>query len=136
MTRTMGAALIVAMLTGCTGADRPVSSAAPQAASLAAERALAGRIAGEPQACITSRDADRSVQLENGVAYGPTRGVLYVQRFSGQCDNRLLRDGYLVTRSTMTRLCRGDIAEVVDRTSQFPIGSCVYDDFVPYRKTR
>ena len=35
-------------------------------------------------------------------------------------------------RTARPDLCRGDIAQVVDTLNRFPIGSCVFGDFVPY----
>ena len=49
----------------------------------------------------------------------------------------MLRSGPAATRFTRTpsgQLCRGDIAQAVDRTANFPAGSCSFGDFVPYTR--
>ena len=125
---------IVLAVAACsaTGPSRPIPP--PQANSSVGERVLAGKVAGEPVSCIRARDADRPVRLENGMAYRVSKSLAYVQQFGGQCDlGRGVNEAYLVRRSTQTRLCRGDIAELVDQGSNIPRGSCVYAEFVPYR---
>jgi hypothetical protein len=44
------------------------------------------------------------------------------------------RGNALVTRTTETRLCRGDIAQVVDVASRTTLGSCSFGDFTPYTR--
>ncbi len=122
-------------LCACATAAPREAMPPPQANSSAGERLLAGKVAGEPVGCIRARDADHPVQLANGAtAYRVSSSLAYVQQFGGRCDlGRVASDAYLIRRATQTQLCRGDIAELVDRSSNFPIGSCVYGDFVPYR---
>ncbi len=105
--------------------------------SAQAERLLAGKVAGDPVSCISAFDAVRPVDLPGGgVAYHRSNSEAYVQDFGGTCDIRSSADVYLVRTSTMTQLCRGDIAQAVSRLNNFPIGSCVYGDFIPYRSLK
>ena len=120
------------LIAGCApAATAPLPPPTPITAQ--SERVLAGKVAGEPVSCLRAIDARNPVTLENGVAYRVSSKLAYVQQFNGQCSRSMLRNGFLVRRSTQTQLCRGDIASVNDRTSNILLGSCVYDDFIPYR---
>ena len=135
MRPTIALALLPLILTGCSATGEPRAVSPPKASSSIGERLLAGKVAGNPVRCIPARQADRPVNLADGaVAYRVSSDLIYVQRFGGQCDRgRGVGIDALVRRSIQPQLCRGEIAEVVDQASRTPIGSCVYDDFVPYR---
>lgn len=98
-------------------------------------KALAGRTAGPPVSCIgNSRGSQMTVVDDNTILF-KEGGTVYVQKPQGGCHG--LGNGYytLVTRiAGSSRLCRGQIGDLVDRTSGFSYGSCVFSDFVPYRK--
>ena len=106
----------------------------PKAANKLA-KALAGRTPGEPVSCIGNmRGSDMQIVDDRTILYREG-GTIYVQKPSGGCHG--LGSGHytLLTRlHGSTRLCRGQIGEVVDRVSGFTYGSCVFGDFVPYRK--
>ena len=135
MRPTIALALLPLILTGCSATGEPRAVSPPQASSSIGERLLAGKVAGDPVRCIRAIDANRAITLAgSGVAYRVNSDLVYVQQFGGQCvRGRNADNSYLVRRSTQSQLCAGDIAEVIDRTSRTPIGSCVYGDFVPYR---
>ena len=44
----------------------------------------------------------------------------------------LSSDRALRWKSTMNRLCRGDIVDVFDPVAHIPYGSCALGDFTPY----
>ena len=99
--------------------------------------AVAGRVAGEPQSCVSLRDLDGNRSVDNGdaIIFDGRGGVIYVNRPPAGCPS--LRFGRtLVTVTPSTQLCRGEIANVVDLTSNFSHGSCGLGDFVPYRRVR
>lgn len=130
--RFLSTVCLLAAATACSPVTpRPLP--APQGVTAQAERALLGKVADTPQACISAREAANPLSLENGTGYRVSSSLIYVQRFNGQCSRSMLRNAYLVRQSTQTQLCRGDIASLNDRVSGFPLGSCVYADFVPYR---
>ena len=73
---------------------------------------------------------DRTILFRQGA-------TVYVQKPSGGCHGLGSGNYTLLTRLQGTsRLCSGQIGEVVDRTSGFTYGSCVFSEFVPYRKVR
>jgi hypothetical protein len=99
------------------------------------EKALAGRVAGKPQGCITLSRITRSQTIsENAIIYRESNNKLYVNNPRGGCTG--LREGRaLITRIPTDRLCSGDIARVVDLTVGFEGPSCVLGEFTPYTKT-
>lgn len=99
-------------------------------------KALAGRSAGPPVSCISNGRGSTMQVIDDNTILFREGGTVYVQKPGGGCHG--LGSGYsLVTRIAGTnRLCRGQIGEVVDRVSGFTYSSCVFDDFVPYRKAR
>ena len=124
-------------LAGCTMND-PADTRAADAdrASLAA--ALEGfQQSGPPVSCVNQRDLQGNRSAGEGaiIFQGRTSNTLWVNRPAGGCP--LLNSGRaLITRTPSTRLCRGDIASVVDLTSGMHYGACGLGDFTPYRRAR
>lgn len=125
-----GAAAVAA--TGCAsgaGTDRP----GPQERDrMQLERDLA-RLTPQPQVdCIDTRFRTISLRaIGDKLVYREGRNRIYVSNTNGGCEG-VARGDMLVTRQFGPRLCRGDIAETVDRTARFPTGSCVIGAFTPY----
>jgi hypothetical protein len=126
--------LVAPLLASCSTAP-PVQSADQIARTQARLAELtAGRVAGAPVACLPSYDADDMTIIPGGtVAFRDGAKRLYVNDMQGSCPN--LRDtNTLVTRSALTQLCRGEIAQLIDSSTRTFVGSCVFGDFVPYTK--
>ena len=98
-------------------------------------KALAGRAPGVPVSCIGNmRGSDMRIIDDRTILFRQG-GTVYVQKPSGGCNGLGSGNYTLLTRLHGTsRLCRGQIGEVVDPVSGFTYGSCVFSDFVPYRK--
>jgi len=99
------------------------------------DRALAGRTAGQPVSCISNmRGSDMQIVDDYTILF-KEGGTVFVQKPRGGCAGIGNGNYTLVTRlNGSSRLCNGQIGEVVDRVSGFGFGSCVFGDFVPYRK--
>jgi hypothetical protein len=129
--------LTLVLLAGCapTMADRErmAQDQAHQQAKL--DAALAGLTPGQPRSCVNPSD----LQNANTETYGSTilyrvsRNLIYRNDTSGGCFG-LSRDDIIVTKSYTGQMCRGDIVRTIDRGSRMPSGSCVFGDFVQYRK--
>lgn len=122
------------LLTACASAgmaeDRPPQLTEKQKATL--DRALEGKVAGEPQSCISlTQRADLQVISDDLLLYKAGRTV-YVNRVMGSC-NGLSFGRTLVTNVWGSQICRGDIARVADFSAGMLTGSCALGDFVPYR---
>ena len=96
-------------------------------------KALAGKVPGKPVSCITLRNID-SMQVygERTLVYRINSKLSYRNDPRGGCPG-LSNNRTLITRTPTGQLCRGDIARVADLVAGFDMGSCVLDDFVPYR---
>ncbi|WP_425228425.1 hypothetical protein [Sphingomonas sp.] len=122
-------------LAACSPGARQLQAAADaDAATRAAlDHELAGFTPGRPQTCIQQTELRNSRGFGEHIVYESGRNERLVNRTSGGCE-QYGEWAYLVTQSPQSQLCRGDIATVVDRTTQQPIGSCVFGDFTPYRR--
>lgn len=129
-------AIPVLLGTACTPTARELEQQATAEAGTQAAiaREVAGLVPGRPQDCVTLTQVRESRTFGDTVIYRGVGGTRYVNRTGGGCGQA--SDAYLVTRTPGTQLCRGDIATAVDRTSQFPVGSCAFGEFVPYAPPR
>ena len=95
-------------------------------------KALAGRTAGQPVNCINERS--KMQIIDDGTILFRDRGIVYVQQPRGGCYG--LTSGMSLIRPAYgtTRICSGDINNIVDVRTGFGTGACVYSEFVPYRK--
>lgn len=126
----------IALVIGLGAALATASSAARKddpEAELA--KLLAGRSAGAPQSCIPLFPSLPSQTIDRtAIVYG--RGqTLYVNRFVGGCS-ALDSTRIVITRTPVSRLCRGDAADVMTQTPSTLIGTCIFDSFTPYTKTK
>jgi hypothetical protein len=134
--RGLAITVIASALAACTTAPEPMSRSAEADAHLA--KLLAGKTAGKPVSCLQSwKSGDMVVIDDSTVVFRDSPRRVYRNDFRGGSCNRLGGGSYaLVTKSTSTQLCSGDIAQVVDVSNGFTVGSCVLGDFVPYEGPR
>jgi hypothetical protein len=98
-------------------------------------KALAGRTAGQPVGCISNMRGSDMTVIDDYTILFKEGGTIYVQQPHGGCYGLGNGNYSLVTRiAGSNRLCSGQIGELVDRVSGYSYGSCVFGDFVPYRK--
>jgi len=121
---------------GCTtDTEDRVDMAAHDEASLAAQ--LSGyEPSGPPVQCVNLRDlqGNRSAG-ETAIVFSGNGGRKWVNRPAAGCPD-LGFSRALKTRTTGTRLCRGDIATVFDPVARTEYGGCGLGDFEPYRRVR
>lgn len=130
----LAAAGTATLVTASSIAPAKTDAYSPKAADTLA-KALAGRTPGQPVSCISNmRGSDMRIVDDRTILFREG-GTVYVQKPGGGCHG--LGSGFytLVTRlNGSNRLCSGQIGEVVDRVTGSTYGSCVFGDFVPYRK--
>jgi hypothetical protein len=129
---------LLILAAGCTPTARDLDRQAQAEAGTRAsiDKELAGLVPGRPQSCVSQTQIRNSKTIGSVIIYdGIGRGTRYVNQTSGGCE-RAENDAYLVTRTPSSQLCRGDIVQTVDRTANFPAGSCSLGDFVPYTRRR
>jgi len=95
----------------------------------------ADKVAGPPMSCIPSWRADDMIVIDdNTIAFRDNASRVYINHMQSGCMGIDHGRNALVTRTTQTQLCRGDIAEVIDTAARITVGSCVFGDFTPYAR--
>jgi hypothetical protein len=102
-----------------------------------AARMLEGRTAEPTVSCIDQRRVHGNQSLDGGgILFGePRDAVVYVNQPPGGCPD-LNHGRILITRTTGSRLCSGDIVTVAEPSRGPMAGSCGLADFTPYRRPR
>ncbi|MDP8913043.1 MAG: hypothetical protein M3N39_05655 [Pseudomonadota bacterium] len=133
--KTLLALPLIALTAGCM-AERPMEMSAAAQSQLSEE--LRGRVqAGPTQSCVSSRTLGGNESVGEGAIIFRTMGtdLVYVNRPPAGCPEigpgRAIR-----VRTTTTRFCAGDIAEVFDPSTGFSYGACGLGEFTPYRRQR
>jgi hypothetical protein len=120
------------VLASCATTDRLVQRSAKAAAELASY--LDGRVPGQPQQCLPNyRSQDMVVIDENTLLFRDGSNRVWRTELRGPC-NGLGRPGtaLLTKQFGGSGLCSGEIAQVIDTSQGFAVGSCAIGDFVPY----
>lgn len=93
---------------------------------------LEGREAGKPVNCITLSDSrDARIIDKTAIVYGRGR-TIYVNRPMNADD--LDDDDIMVTKTSLSQLCRLDTVRMRDRSQFFFTGFVGLEQFVPYRR--
>jgi hypothetical protein len=125
----MAASLV--LLGGCAGSYTPTPLTPRQTADL--DKALAGKVAGEPQTCINREPQTSLVAISNNVVlYRVNRKLVYKNDLIGSCSG-LASGDTLIVRSFSGQMCRGDFATTANLQSGIQTGACALGEFTPYR---
>ena len=133
--KTLLALPLVSLTLGCM-AERPMEMSAAAQTQLAEE--LQGRVqAGPPQSCVSTRTLGGNRSVGEGAIIFRTTGsdLVYVNRPPAGCPEIGIGRAIRV-RTTTTRLCAGDIAEIFDPIQNIGYGGCGLGEFTPYRRPR
>lgn len=125
-------AVLALALATVSAAPAPHQSASDQRDAAAFDKAIAGLAPGAPVHCINQRDVNDTEVHGDKIVYELGRNRKWVNQTNGVCGGH--SDDILVTRSTMSRYCEGDIVTLRDRVSGMTTGSCSLGKFVPYTK--
>jgi len=128
--------LIPALLAAAAVAAAPAATAREK---LAPEDQLAklleGRVAGEPQDCISLSTTRSSQIIEKTAIVYKSGGTYWVNRPKGGAES-LDDDDILVTKTTGSQLCSIDAVELRDRSSHMYAGFVSLGKFVPYKRVK
>lgn len=121
------------IVTSCgVGPNSPYAQAKDAAYVADLDKALAGKIAGKPQNCISLTQSYSTEQIgEKTILYKVSRKFLYRNDLRSSCPS-FGRDYGLVTRIYGSQLCSGDVVRPTDFTTGFSGGACSLGEFVPY----
>jgi hypothetical protein len=136
MRRLTALSITVLTCSGLLASCATTSAPAPRTAKAQAElsRLLDGRVAGKAQTCLPNYRSQEMVVIdENTIVYREGSTRVWRTDLKGPC-NGLGRPGTaLLTRQFGgSGLCSGEIAQVIDTSQGFAVGSCAMGDFVPY----
>ena len=115
----------------CIGAA--TASAAPVDREAQLDRALEGRVAGEPVDCINLQRVRSTRIIPDTAIIYEVGNVLYVNRPRAGARS-LDETDTLVSRPFNNRLCSVDTIQLYDTAARMTHGVVFLDDFVPYRR--
>ena len=112
----------------------PAGAAERRSGEAELAKAIEGRVAGEPVACIDTRRFMNSRIIDRtAIVYEGTGGTVWVN--VPRSGARALDDwDVLVTRQYSSELCRGDVVRLFDRGGMAQTGTVLLGEFVPYRR--
>jgi hypothetical protein len=125
--------ILKTMLLAAVATATPALAAPRDTPEVQLQKAIAGRVAGEPTSCITLSNTQSSRIIEGKAIIYRVGSTLYVNEPRSGAD-WLDDDDILVTKTYGSQLCRIDSVQLIDRTSRFQRGFVILGDFVPYRK--
>ena len=134
--RRISILLMVALLASCTGVpERPTRTAENERVY---QLALQGKAPEAPISCLPHYNSgDMKTIDDSTILFRQGSSRAWVAHMQTPCTGLDTGHYALVTRQYGGMgMCRGDIAEVVDTLNRFPMGSCVFGDFVPYVRAR
>jgi hypothetical protein len=127
--------VLAAALAGCAAVPPPPAATIDPRAQARLAELIGGKVAGPPQACLPRLSRQDMIAIDdNTIVYRESSARVWVMRPQGPCNMLSAGPYALVTRSTSTQLCRGEIGEVVHTTTGASVGSCAFGEFVPYTR--
>lgn len=126
------------ILTGCApaGSVEPTAAALTPKQSALLDKQLGGKIAGEPVNCLNSTARSfQTVRVSDDILlYRASGKLVYRNTLASSCPGLARDDDIMVVRSFGSGTCKGDFFHLVDRGSGIRGPTCVFGEFVPYRK--
>ena len=133
--RALKIALPLLLVSGCatTGPSQShLQFQAREAARL--EVALSGFTPGKAVSCLPNRDIrGPEAYGDNVLLFRAGRNLVYRNDTQGSCSG-VSHGEAIIIRQFQSRLCRGDIARTADMLTGMESSTCVFGDFVPYRR--
>ena len=136
----MAAALLTAtvpLVAGCA----PAGSGEPGAAALTPKQTelldkhLAGKVPGEPLKCLPNYRSNDTIRVsDNILLYRSGGNLVYRNDLRSSCPGLARDSDIMVVRQFGSSTCAGDFFHLVDRSSGIRGPTCVFGEFVPYRK--
>jgi hypothetical protein len=130
MTRTGILTTLAGLLSICAGA---AAADRPGGGDVKLARALQGYLAAKPINCVALRRIRSSRIIDRTAIIYEIGGIVYVNRPELGAES-LSDSNILVTKTVNGQICRGEVIQLVDRTSKFQAGFISLGEFVPYRK--
>ncbi len=136
----IGAALLLAaapLVASCA----PAGTAEPGAAALTPKQAerldkqLAGKLPGKPLRCLPYSHSSATIRVSDSILlYRSGGNLVYRNDLRNSCPGLARDSDIMVVRQFGSSTCEGDFFHLVDRSSGIRGPTCVFGEFVPYRK--
>ncbi len=123
---------LLPLIAGSLLAAGPALAANPQGEAQL-ERALAGRVAGEPVRCISLHNSSSSTIIDDTAILYRVGSTIYVNRPRAGAES-LDRSDTMVNRLWGSQLCSIDTVRMIDPHTGFFRGIVFLGEFVPYRR--
>ncbi len=136
-------AIVVALLVAAPllASCAPAGSGEPGAAALTPKQAerldkqLAGKVPGAPMSCLPNYRSNSTIRISDSILlYRASGNLVYRNDLKGSCPGLARDSDIMVVRQFGTSTCEGDFFHLVDRSSGIRGPTCVFGEFVPYRK--
>lgn len=130
-------AVAAPLLTSCAPSDAGVSRAAAlspkQMKTL--DKQLADKVVGEAIQCLSNFRNTDSIRVSDTILlYRSGGNLVYRNDLKSSCPGLARDSDIMVVRQFGSQTCSGDFFHLVDRSSGTRGPTCVFGDFVPYRK--
>ena len=139
--KAIGAAALMIIASPLLANCAPSGTAAPGAAALKPKQAeqldkqLAGKVAGEPVKCLPNYRTSETIRISDDILLYRAGGKLvYRNDLKASCPGLARDSDIMVVEQFGSSTCSGDFFHLVDRSSGIRGPTCVFGDFVPYRK--
>lgn len=136
----MGAAMLATampLLASCApaGAGEAGAAALSPKQSETLDKQLTGKVAGEPMKCLPSYRTNQTIRVSDSILlYRASGSLVYRNDLRSSCPGLARDSDIMVVRQFGSSTCSGDFFHLVDRSSGIRGPTCVFGEFVPYRK--
>ncbi len=141
MSKRIYAAAMAMLAAPLVASCAPAGTAEAGAAALTPKQAerldkqLAGKVPGEPIRCLPNYQSNQTIRISDDILLYRANGKLvYRNNLRGACPGLARDSDIMVVRQFGSSTCSGDFFHLVDRTSGIRGPTCVFGEFVPYRK--
>jgi hypothetical protein len=142
MNRQFSTLTLTALSAAALSACAPAGTAEPRAEALTPkqtallDKQLGGKVAGEPVNCLNSNSRSyQTIRVSDDILlYRASGKLVYRNTLKGSCPGLARDNDVMVIKSYGTGTCQGDFFHLVDRSSGMRGPTCVFGEFVPYRK--
>lgn len=139
--KPVGAAALTAATAMLVAGCAPAGTAEPGAAALTPKQAetldkqLADKVAGAPEKCLPSFRVNETIRVSDTIIlYRASRNLVYRNDLKNSCPGLARDSDIMVVQPFGSSTCSGDFFHLVDRSSGIRGPTCVFGEFVPYRK--
>lgn len=102
-----------------------------------AEKQLGDKVAGEAQRCLSSTMRHDVVRVSDDMLlYRSSGNLVYRNDLRSSCPGLARDSDMMVVRQFGSSTCAGDFFHLVDRSSGIRGPTCVFGEFIPYRKIK